>query len=111
MNRFDKERITPFFRKWELVNEQIKVYYSVRDPEAVVLMEEAIQNYSALLEYGGKEVNERNGKSEHVLLPLNGEERFEFVKERINSHYAYVQLDALYTEIRKKAARLSVTNK
>ena len=51
-------------------------------------------------------MNER--KVDAILLPLNGEERFQFVKDRINSHYAYIQLDALYTETKKKAARLSV---
>ena len=56
-------------------------------------------------------LNERNGKLDTLLLPLNGEERFEFVKDRITSHYAYIQLDALYTETKKKAARLFVMKK
>ena len=68
----------------------------------------AIENYSELLEHGGKVVDDRKGKIVYTLLPLNGEERFEFVKDKISSHYAYIQLDALYTETKKKVARLSI---
>ena len=74
-------------------------------------MEIAIRDYEELLEYGGSEINNRTGKMEALLLPLNGEERFQFVKDRIASHYAYIQLDALYTETKKKAARLFVMKK
>ncbi|MCZ2258375.1 YpoC family protein [Sporosarcina sp. G11-34] len=111
MNRFDKTEVAPYYEKWESIKEQIKAFFAVRDPQAVALMEEAIQNYSDLLEFGGKEKGERSGLYEYTLFPLNGDERFEFVKARIRSHYSYIQLDALYAETRKKAARLSITKK
>lgn len=111
MDYLARELLTPHFEKWDSVKEKIEKLYRERDKEAVKLMEVAINDYTSLLEYGGKEINNRTGKEKYILLPLNGDERFNFIKERINSHYSYVQLDALYDETRKKAARLSVMKK
>ena len=111
MNRLAKEYLAPHYEKWEAVKDNIEKLYDVRDEEAIRLMEIAINDYTKLLEYGGKEINERNGKSKYILLPLNGDERFSFIKDRINSHYAHIQLDALYEETKKKAARLAVMKK
>ena len=74
-------------------------------------MDVAIDNYNELLEHGGNEFDDRKGKVVYTLFPLNGEERFEFVKDKISSHYAYIQLDALFTETKKKVARLSIQKK
>ncbi len=93
------------------MKEKIEHLYSLKNKEAVTYMEQAILNYIELLEYGGSELNERTGKLELLLLPLNGTERLQFVKDRIASHYAYIQLDALYAETKKKAARLFVMKK
>lgn len=111
MNRFSKELLAPHFEKWDLVKEKVEELYSLKDKEAIIFMEHAIRDYEHLLEYGGSELNERTGKLDALLLPLNGEERLQFVKDRITSHYAYIQLDALYTETKKKAARLFAMKK
>ena len=65
----------------------------------------AILDYAELLEYGGKQLNEQTGEYEEVLLPLNGTERFNFIKERIQSHYAHIQLNALYEETKEKSGK------
>lgn len=111
VNRLDKDLLAPYFERWDSVKDSIENLYSNRDEKAKALMSDAIDNYCNLLECGGKEINERTGSSEFVLLPLNGNDRFEFIKERINSHYAHVQLSALYLESKKKAARLYVMKK
>jgi hypothetical protein len=111
LNRFSKELLAPHFDKWDLVKEKIEKLYDLKDKEAITYMEHAIHDYIELLEYGGSELNERTGKFDALLLPLNGEERLQFVKDRIASHYAFIQLDALYTETKKKAARLFVMKK
>ena len=111
MNRFSKEFLTAHYDKWDVVKEKIEKLYSLDVKEAIKFMEIAIRDYEELLEYGGSELNKRTGKMEALLLPLNGEERFQFVKDRIASHYAYIQLDALYSETKKKAARLFVMKK
>lgn len=108
MNHFSKTQIAPHFEKWEAVKEKIARSYDEKSPEAIRLMEIAIEDYQALLDYGGKAPDKRTGENIEVLLPLNGIERFEFIKARIYSHYAYIQLNELYDETRKKAARLSV---
>ncbi|WP_318617376.1 YpoC family protein [Sporosarcina sp. YIM B06819] len=110
-NRFDKELFTPYFDQWQLVRDEIEACYEQKDRRAVELMKTAIDNYSELLELGGTAFDERTGKAIFVLLPLNGVERFEFIKDKISSHYAFVQLDALVTETRKKVARLAIQNK
>ena len=110
-NRFDKEVFMPYFEQWQLVRDEIEALYEQKDRQAVELMRTAIANYSELLELGGTTFDGRKGKNIFVLLPLNGEERFEFVKAKISSHYAFVQLDALITETRKKVARLAIQKK
>jgi len=109
LERFSKEQLAIHFQKWDAVKEEIESLYHNKEKEVISLMETAILNYEELLEYGGSGFNKRSGQVERFLLPLNGDERLEFVKERIASHYAHIQLDALYTETKKKAARLSVT--
>lgn len=111
MNHFDRDNLAPYFKKWDSVKTEIESLYNEKDKQVVILMKIAIDNYMELLDYGGKELNDRTGKEKHILLPLNGEERFEFINKRIKSHYAYIQLEALYTETKKKSARLSSVSK
>ncbi len=111
MEVIDKELFSPFFMKWETHRGQIELFYNQRDRQAIEMMEEAIRDYEELLQRGGEILDERKGKMINTLLPLNGEERFQFVKDKISSHYAFVQLDALYTETKKKVARLSLMKK
>lgn len=108
VNRINKELLAPYFEQWETVRDQIEAFYIQKDHQAVELMNASIENYSGLLEQGGKVLDDRKGKVVYSLLPLNGEERFEFVKDKISSHYAHIQLDALFTETKKKVARLSI---
>ncbi|WP_203246489.1 YpoC family protein [Sporosarcina beigongshangi] len=108
---FDKERFTPYFDYWQQMRDEIEVCYGEKNRRAVELMQAAIANYSKLLELGGMVSDERKGEAVFALLPLNGEERFEFVKDKIASHYAFVQLDALMTETKKKVARLAIQKK
>ena len=110
-NRINKELLAPYFEQWETVREQIEALYSQNDNQAVELMNMAIENYSELLEQGGKVLDDRKNKVVYILLPLNGDERFQFVKDKISSHYAHIQLDALFTETKKKVARLSIQKK
>lgn len=108
MTIINMEQLSSFFEQWDSVKVRIETYYAKRDKEAVVLMNEAISTYMNLLQRGGTENNQRTGESEYILLPLNGDERIDFIKKRIASHYAYIQLDALFLESKKKAARYSV---
>ncbi|MBE1554144.1 YpoC family protein [Sporosarcina limicola] len=110
-NRFDKKLLAPYFDHWESIREKIESDYQQKDRQAVEVMKTAIDTYRKLLEQGGKELDKRSEKLVYTLLPLNGTERFEFVKAKIDSHYAFIQLDALFSETKKKAARLSIMKK
>ncbi|MDS9470851.1 YpoC family protein [Sporosarcina pasteurii] len=110
MNRFSKDLLKPYFEPWDNVKEAIEQMYEENNPGKIEQMEQSIQQYIQLLEYGGTEINDLTGKNEYILLPLNGSERLEFIKKQIHSRYAFVQLSALFDETRKKAARLSVTH-
>lgn len=111
MNRFSKELLEPYFEPWNHVRDEIDQLYEERNPNVVKMMEEALANYMSLLTHGGTETNHQTEHKEYLLLPLNGDERLEFIKKQIHSRYAFIQLSALYDETRKKAARLSVTHK
>lgn len=106
MENFEQEQTQPYFDRWEIVASEIEQLYEEKNKQAIPLMNEAIENYERLLLFGGKEVHSQSKKSDYILLPLNGEERLAFVKKRIQSHYAYVQLNMLYGETKKKVARL-----
>lgn len=110
MSNFDKDETKPYFEKWESISAEIEKLYEDKDQQAIDLMLQAISNYEALLAYGGKVKNPQTEKEEYVLMPLNGIERLIFIKERIQSHYAHVQLNMLYAEMKKKVARLAVMN-
>ncbi|CAM3054716.1 YpoC family protein [Filibacter tadaridae] len=110
-NSLENRPLTPYFDQWESIREKIERLYDEKDYQAVELMKVSIEKYGELLELGGTGLDERTGKLVYKLIPLNGVERFEFVKSKVDSHYAYIQLDALFTETKKKAARLAVMKK
>lgn len=111
LNRFSKEALKEFFEPWEQMKVEIAALYDEQNPNAPVKLKEVIVQYERLLAYGGMEESAQSGKMQPVLLPLNGEERLAFIKKQIQSHYAFVQLDALYDETKKKAARLAIMTK
>ncbi|WJY28566.1 MULTISPECIES: YpoC family protein [Sporosarcina] len=97
-----KERIAPYFEEWRASMPAIQQKYEAKDGTVREDMENAITKYEELLVIcsaaGGSDRRTR-------LVPLNGEERLAFVKDKIISPFALVQLDALYTELQKKTAR------
>ncbi|WOV85452.1 hypothetical protein PGH26_05820 [Sporosarcina jeotgali] len=97
-----KEEIMPYFDKWEALKPGIQELYDQKQSEASESMAAAIANYEELLEMcapaGG---SDRRTKME----PLNGEERLQFIKNKVVSPFALIQLNLLYTELRKKIAR------
>ncbi len=106
MNHFSRENIQRFFESWHEWQKEIPQLYEEKDDLVHEKMNEALQNYYDLLKYGEIEAGEPS-----ILLPLNGEERLAFIKKQQASRYAFIQLDALYDESQKKAARLSITFK
>ncbi|WP_432355152.1 YpoC family protein [Sporosarcina sp. A2] len=97
-----KDLIMPYFEKWDVLKLEIQRRYDEKEESALEWMAIAIENYEELLKVsapaGG---TDRRTKME----PLNGEERLQFVKDKVISPFALIQLNLLYTELRKKVAR------
>lgn len=91
-------------QQWDDVKEEIKQKYADRDASVHALLHEQIENYETLVTLGGTFWNEAREEEWYVFGPLNEAERIKFVKDKYKSHYAYVQLNALFDELRKKAA-------
>lgn len=108
---FNKDILHPYLEHWSSNREKIELAYQQKDHLAVDMMKEAIALYDEMLVLGGSELDKRSQKDVSKLLPLNGTERLQFVKDKVNSHYSFVQLDALFLETKKKAARLSLKTK
>lgn len=97
-----KEELANRWEQWERVKEELSEMYEVRDPRRLDLMSDAIGRLEELVDAGG------STEGQHLLKPLNYEERLDFIKSKQTSHYALIQLSMLYDEVKKKAARLRV---
>ncbi len=85
------------------MKEKIEEAYEQKDSRAINMMEKAIDNYSAMLGAFLPDDSSVHGEITSSIEPLNGKERLQFIRSKITGHFAYVQLDALYTEAMKKA--------
>ncbi|GKV67979.1 hypothetical protein NCCP2716_04770 [Sporosarcina sp. NCCP-2716] len=100
--KITKERLAPYFEQWASCKPEIQEKYDRKDASVHEDMTDAIGRYEILLGIcamaGGSDRRTR-------LEPLNGKERLQFVKDKIASPFALIQLDGLYIELQKKAAR------
>ncbi|MEB2299372.1 hypothetical protein LAV72_07015 [Lysinibacillus xylanilyticus] len=90
-----KEKMDAWFAEWTELEAKIHVAHDARNGEAKGLMEEAILLFERLVEDAGDEV-----------LPINGVERLIFIKAKPGQYACYRQLDELFKETKKRAARL-----
>ena len=97
-----KEHILPYFEKWELLKPEIQQRYDMKENDVIEWMEQAIVNYEELL-LACSVVSGMDRRTK--MEPLNGEERLQFIKTKMVSPFALVQLTLLHTELRKKIAR------
>jgi len=90
-----KEIIDAWFAEWMEFEANIHAAHDARNGEAKGLMEEAIVLFERLVQEAGDEV-----------LPINGVERLNFIKAKPSQYACYRQLDELFKETKKRAARL-----
>ncbi|MFS0687879.1 YpoC family protein [Sporosarcina sp. 179-K 8C2 HS] len=102
-NSDEKETLYFFWNNWLAMRERIEEAYEQKDPRAIKMMEKAIDNYSAMLSAFLPAASSVHRDKTSLIEPLNGKERLQFIRSKITGHFAYVQLDALYTEAMKKA--------
>ncbi|MEK4629232.1 MAG: YpoC family protein [Solibacillus sp.] len=101
-----KEAVDLWYEQWESLSEEIHAAHDRRDGSAFGLMEKGIEQFEHFLV--GCSLNnvsfEKDGHYE--LMPINGMERFQFIKKRPAQYACYRQLDELYKETKKRCARL-----
>lgn len=87
------------FEEWEIIREQLLQLIRNKDPKKSELMRKGID----LLIYILDETEE--------ATPLNYLERTAFIESNIDKHVAFVQLDELIKETKKKLARIRAQSK
>lgn len=91
----EKEKVDAWFAEWAELEGKIHAAHDTRNGEAQGLMEMAILLFERLVQDAGDEV-----------LPINGVERLTFIKAKPGQYACYRQLDELFKETKKRAARL-----
>ena len=106
---FSKVNVQHHFDRWDALKEQIHTCYAERNPEVRQLVKEGVILFRQLLQDGGQ--MKEGEQSIDKLMPLNGEERLQFIEAQRHHHHAFIQLAALFEETEKKAARLTITER
>lgn len=102
-----KDIVDNWFSEWELLSSDIHKAHEERNRElANTLMIKGIAHYETLLIRSGNV--EVVGDEDFELYPVNGKERFQFIKMRPAQFACYRQLDELFKETKKRAARLRI---
>lgn len=105
--RIQKESVDTWYAKWEALCEQIHASHEVRDGQARELMAQGITLFEMFMIEGSMiDGNEEVPFEQLELMPLNGSERLAFIKKRPDQYACYRQLDELFKETKKRAARL-----
>lgn len=107
--KIQKEYVDAWIASWEALRIAIHASHDERNKQqATQLMEQAIMLYESF-------IREASGRTEFVeqaevfeLMPLNGYERLAFIKMRPGQYACYRQLDELFKETKKRAARLRI---
>lgn len=102
-----KEIIDEWFTEWETLSDAIHAAHDARDRQkAAELMIDGIALYERLLLESSEAVEVVQHDFE--LYPINGKERFQFIRMRPGQFACYRQLDELFKETKKRAARLRI---
>lgn len=91
--KLTKETVDPFFSNWAQLSEEIAHLHGLRDKQLSQYMQEGIELYKKLISH-----------CEDQIVPMNGQERLQFVDQHLGNYAAYRQLDELFSEMKKKIA-------
>ena len=101
-----KERVDEWFAKWESLNTEIFAAHDRRDGSATEFMLQGIELFESFIVEGSQTDNGFNTQYIYEIMPINGMERFQFIKARPGQYACYRQLDELFKETKKRCARL-----
>lgn len=101
-----KQVVDAWYDEWETLREKIHEAHTLRDGSAHELMAQGIELFEQFLVKYSKTDEPFSQDSDYELMPINGMERFQFIKMRPGQYACYRQLDELYKETKKRCARL-----
>lgn len=101
----DKQQVDAWFERWQKLVPVIHAAHDRRDKSATLYMQEGIDLYENFIaRASGVAAFDMNEAYE--VLPINAMERIAFIKRRPGQYACYRQLDELFTETKKRCARL-----
>ncbi len=104
--------IVELVNRWLADEQTIRQHYKMNEKEEGAQFVLAyLEELKQIIPSFGQEENRFTGEVTDALLPLNGQERFDFVEEKCKSHYAFIQLNEMMDEVKKKALRLTIQAK
>lgn len=104
-----KEKVEPYFEKWNHLSEQIHHAHDQRNGDAKILMEKGIALFEqCIIDCSEIEEPTINVAGQYEVMPINGMERLLFIKARPGQYACYRQLDELFKELKKRLARLRI---
>ena len=101
-----KENVDTWYSEWELLREEIHTAHDRRDGSALEAMVKGIAHFENFLMNSSLTDAPFSAQESYDLMPINGMERFQFIKMRPAQYACYRQLDELYKETKKRCARL-----
>lgn len=107
---FSKADVQHYFDQWHALKVQIEQMYVDKNSNVKQHVQDCIVLFRELLKDGGK-VQSGEGQLVDKLMPLNGEERLQFIEQHLHHRHAFIQLCALFEETEKKSARLTITER
>jgi hypothetical protein len=103
-----KQDVNAWYEKWEVLRGQIHEAHERRDGSAHDLMVQGIQLFEQFIITHSETEQPFSLSNDYELMPINGMERFQFIKLRPAQYACYRQLDELYKETKKRCARLRI---
>ena len=103
-DNISKEIVDAWFAQWEALQQAIHAAHEARNGEAKPLMEQGIAHFEKLLVESA--ADQVSADVDFELYPINGKERLAFIKAKPGQYACYRQLDELFKETKKRAARL-----
>lgn len=91
--KLSSNSIDAYFKQWHELKTELHELHQERSKQTASLIERGVQLFSNLLAVCGGE-----------LIPLNCQERLDFIACHPSNYTAFRQLDELFTELKKKVS-------
>ncbi|WOV89072.1 hypothetical protein QWT69_08200 [Sporosarcina oncorhynchi] len=98
-----RENLESFQNDWIVLKGKLAIAFSEENQKKSDLMREAIGLYHSFISTFTRDVATSDDEGMDIR-PLNAKERLRFIEEKMSGRFAFIQLDALFSEAMKKAA-------